>query len=327
MAATLAVGAVTAYLIAGASLFSRAVPSAARSSDDERIAANSSSLAAAASPASSASPVSVVPNLTFATPEGCDGASCVVQLDVFVPGGNGPFPTVVLVRGGPSGSGGRIYMAPFAKQLAAAGILVFSADMRDDASKGGGYPAAFEDVACAVRYARASSVHYGGSGGAVTLVGHSLGGWVGSVVALDPAEFEGGCPADVSGRPDAFVGLSGNYDLTAPEVAGDLEEFFGGSADATADARHLADPFTYATGTKIPVRLLAGTSDTTVPPSAATALNAFLTGRGWSVTLILVPNGTHDSIISANQQGATSVGLVVEATQAAARCAASRTDC
>lgn len=263
------------------------------------------------------SSVEVLQDVDFARPPECASSDCSVQLDVFIPAGTGPFRTVVLVRGGPTGPGGRGYVAPFAEQLAAAGLIVFSADMRDTAATGGGYPEAFEDVACAIRYARTWSPQYGGDGKSVTLVGHSLGGYVGSVVAVDPTEFEGGCLADGSGRPDAFVGLSGNYDLTAPSVANDLVKFFGGSPDDTFDARTASDPFNYAAATPIPVRLVAGTADTTVPPIAATELDAYLTNLGWNVDLTLVPGGTHQSILNATDQGATSVRAVLEATQAA----------
>ena len=89
----------------------------------------------------------VVSNVPFTNPVDCGGYSCQVQLDIYSPAGSGPFPTVVLVRGGPSGMGGRSYLASFAGDLANQGILVFSADYRDAAGDGGGFPAGFQDVA------------------------------------------------------------------------------------------------------------------------------------------------------------------------------------
>ena len=236
----------------------------------------------------------VVTDVPFMKPVDCGGGqSCQGQLDVYVPSGPGSFPVVVLV-----GPGGRGYLASFAGQLARLGIVVFNADFRDVAVSGGGYPAGFQDVACAVRFARSQASVYGGDAGPVTLAGHSLGGWVGSVVALDPTEFEGGCLADGSGRPDAFVGLSGNYQIDGGENASDLYPFFGGSAAVTAQARAASNPFNFATGTPIPVRLVAGTADETVDPAQSIALTAFLLNRGWNVALTLVPDGSHMSIVS-----------------------------
>jgi pimeloyl-ACP methyl ester carboxylesterase len=149
-----------------------------------------------------------------------------------------------------------------------------------------------------VRFARTEASQYRGNSGTVTLVGHSLGGWVGSVVALDPTEFQGGCLADGSGRPDAFVGLSGNYQISSGENAADLNAFFGGSAAATAKSRAASDPFNYAGGSAVPIRLVAGTDDETVDPAQSKALDAYLVKRGWDVSLTMVDGGGHMTIIA-----------------------------
>ncbi|HEX7496858.1 MAG TPA: hypothetical protein VF344_00115 [Candidatus Limnocylindrales bacterium] len=97
---------------------------------------------------------------------------------------------------------------------------------------------------------------------------------------------------------NAFVGLSGNYRIDGGENASDLYPFFGGSAEVTAPARAASNPFNFATGAPIPVRLVAGTADQTVDPGESIALNAFLLNRGWNVALTLVPEGSHMSIVS-----------------------------
>jgi acetyl esterase/lipase len=236
----------------------------------------------------------VVGNVPFTQLVECaNGQSCQVQADIYVPTGPGTYPVVVL-----AGPGGRGYLASFAGNLARLGILVFNVDFRDVAGAGGGYPQGFQDVACAVRFARAQASGYGGDADTITLVGHSLGGWVGSVVALDQIEFQGGCLTGGSGRPDAFVGLSGSYQISGGENESDLRNFFGGSAATTAQARTAADPFNYANGSAIPIRLVAGTADQSVDPAQSIALNAFLLKQGWDVALTMVPAGSHMSIVS-----------------------------
>jgi dipeptidyl aminopeptidase/acylaminoacyl peptidase len=253
-------------------------------------------------------------NVPFTSPVNCGGRKCTVQLDVYVPAGAGPFPQIVLIRGGPGGLGKRAGLDSYARLLSGKGFLVYNADYRDEASQGGGYPAAFEDVACAIRFARATTIAYDGDDRGVTLVGHSLGGWVGSVVALDADEFRGGCLAGGSGRPNAFVGLSGNYVLTAPEVAGDLRIFFGGGPSATAAARTASNPFRYATGKPIPVRLIAGTADYTVKPSAARSLFAFLQEKGWNATLKLLPGAGHTDMLWMAEAGESSIDAIADVT-------------
>jgi acetyl esterase/lipase len=261
--------------------------------------------------------VSVISNVYYTQPVSCGGSTCQVALDIYVPDGPGPYPTVVLVRGGPSGLGGRVGLGAIASQLASDGLIVYNADYRDLASGGGGYPQAFQDVACAIRYARATAPGYGGDG-IVTLVGHSFGGFVGSVVALDSAEFTGGCLQAGIGRPDAFVGLAGNYDLNYN--LSDLAEFFGaGTAQSTARAS--SNPFNYGTQSPIPVRLIAGTSDNTVDPEDSVELNAFLQAEGWDVSLDLVPGGSHMSILDGAAGGAVFASILSASSAGAARAA------
>jgi len=196
-------------------------------------------------------------------------------------------------------------------------MIVFNADYRDIGATGGGYPTAYEDVSCAVRFARANSSLYGGDGSTVTLVGHSLGGYVGSVVSLTPNEYQGDCDAVGDGRPDAFVGLSGNYDLASPSVAGDMVKFYGGSVSDTAAVRTLTDPYTLGATPQIPIRLVSGLSDTTVPSIVAEYFDDYLEAYSWDVELTLVPGGGHQTILNSDAFGAISVGVVLEATQAA----------
>jgi acetyl esterase/lipase len=243
-----------------------------------------------------------VTGLSYTAPVDCGSSLCQLPLDIYVPTGPGPYPTVVLLRGGPGGIGGRSYLASFAESLAASGLLVYSIDVRDLSYEGGGYPEAMQDTACAIRYARGTSASYGGDADLVTLVGHSFGAYIGSIVAVNSVQYQGGCLYDGSGRPDAFVGIAGCYDVADGGNADDFANFFGGSAAETADERYLATPYIYASGPSIPVRLVAGTADGTVDPIASQDLDTFLAQRSWNVEFDFVSGGSHMSVLTSDGQ-------------------------
>jgi pimeloyl-ACP methyl ester carboxylesterase len=253
-----------------------------------------------------------IEDLKFTSPVDCgDLGTCQLPLDVYVPTGPGPYPTVVLLRGGPGGIYARRYLDSFATELASSGILVYLIDVRDVASEAGGYPQAMQDTACGIRYARATAAQYGGDAGIVTLVGHSFGAYIGSVVALNASEYtSSACLYGGSGRPDAFVGLAGCYDVAGGYNAPEFQLFFGGTADETAATRTAATPFAYATGAQIPVRLVAGTADTTVDPQNSIELNAFLVRNGWNVGFDYVNGADHSSILDTTTGGAATLDAI-----------------
>ena len=136
----------------------------------------------------------------------------LLVLDVFQPLGTGPWPVAVLVHGGGWVGGERADIADLAALLATEGLVVYNISYRTIAL-GGSYPSTFEDIACGVRFARATAGEYEGDGSSVALIGYSAGAHLGAVVALAGDEFAAGCPAGGgSALPDAFVGVAGPYD-------------------------------------------------------------------------------------------------------------------
>ncbi len=153
-------------------------------------------------------------------------------LDVYAPTEPGPWPVVVVVHGYlVRKEANRLISEAIAKQ----GAVVFTADWPawtspTVAAQGDGARLRewAETVACAVRFARTTAPEYGGDPDRVTLVGHSLGGGIGSVVALagdnigpswdEFAATRGGPPPQIdclasegSAYPEAFVGYGGAY--------------------------------------------------------------------------------------------------------------------
>lgn len=255
--------------------------------------------------------VAIWRQVAFTPRVGCGGGrTCRLHLDVLAPTTGGRHPVVVLLAGGPSAARNQVYVNAAAFPLAARGVVVLRADWRQGAAYGGGWPASFRDAACAVGVARRIAARYGGRPDDVVLAGHSLGGWVASVVALTPQPFtppRGTCdPTAGSLRPDAVVTLAGAVDEIRNQGmgAGWLGDFFGGTQQARPAAWAGADPLAlaarHAAGRRpATFTLLRGGKDKVVSSSAAPDLRRALRSAGYRTRFVDVPGADHDSILTA----------------------------
>jgi dipeptidyl aminopeptidase/acylaminoacyl peptidase len=217
--------------------------------------------------------------MTAPVPCRADGTACVLPIDLYypatMPADGGTYPVVVFEPGGadlPATSG-----SPLVPLLAGQGVVVIDASWRQSPQWGGGGERSLQDIACAILAARTLGPLVGGTPGSVTLIGHSLGGVYGSIVAFtpggitpDPATcgFEDGSPA-----PDAFVGMAGIYD----------------DAIALLDKHGLPS---------IPIILIHGDPDGSVPVEESRRLAAALTGAGRPTAVIVEPGAGHVGILT-----------------------------
>jgi acetyl esterase/lipase len=136
----------------------------------------------------------------------CGGRPCRVPGDVIAPTEGSEMPTVVLLGGGGKVFADRRYQADLAAELARRGVVVFLLSYRSAAT--GNYDSdSYDDVRCAIRYARAETARFGGDPQRVVAIGHSQGGLMALEIALQSDEEADGCLADGSGRPDGVIGL------------------------------------------------------------------------------------------------------------------------
>ena len=113
-------------------------------------------------------------------------------------------------------------MSPLANSMTGAGIVVFNSTYR---TSGGGYPESFDDVACDIRFALSQASKYTTSTEPVTVVAHSAGAHIGSVVSLAGDDFGQDCSVGSEVLVDGFVGLAGPYDPTLYSAV--LTGYFG----------------------------------------------------------------------------------------------------
>jgi acetyl esterase/lipase len=229
----------------------------------------------------------------------------LLVLDVIQPHGDGPWPITVLVHGGGWVGGERADVSDLAALLATRGMLVYNISYRTMAL-GGSYPTAYQDVACGVRFARATAQEYGGNPSSVTLAGYSAGAHLAAVVALAGDEFDGDCLAGGSGLPDAFVGIAGPYD--SDQFSPLLIPFFGGPRADAADAWSAGNPYSYVDRRiSLPIHLLQGTADGTVPQRFTLDFAAALEAAGHTVELTIIEGAGHRDMVDPSASGPIAV--------------------
>ncbi len=235
-----------------------------------------------------------------------------LRIDVHAPVDRSNHPIAVLVHGG-GWYGGRLdSMGYLADGLAARGFVVFNASYRT-ITQGGAFPAMVEDVACAVAYARDRALDYSTSANHFTLIGHSAGAHLSSLVAFSPDTFGGECPgADLP--VDAWVGLAGSYDTDAYAFL--LQSFYGTSLSEDPTPWNQGNPYTYVDqiSPNLEILLIHGTADELVPVGMTENLYLAVDQAGASATLKIVSDAGHGEVTSPRIVGDLIAAFVMESS-------------
>ena len=229
-----------------------------------------------------------------------------LPVTVYGPESLGPYPAVVLFHGGGWFGGAPVSTAPLAEYLASEDIVVFNSTYR---TQTGGYPESFDDVACAVRYARANAPKYSTVDQPVVLAGHSAGGHLASVVALAGDEFGNDCPVGGTATVDRFIGLAGPYDPTLYQRV--LPAFFGTRFENDPGPWEAGSPYSYlGSNSAIEILLVHGGADELVPISSSRLFADALAEAGYEVELIEVAGAPHQALRDPNVVGEAVVSFL-----------------
>ena len=229
-----------------------------------------------------------------------------LPVTVFGPEGVGAYPIVVLFHGGGWFGGAPISTAALAEHLASRGVVVFNSTYR---TQSGGYPESFDDVACAVRYARLKAPSHSNAEGPFVLAGHSAGAHLASVVALAGDEFGKDCPVAGSATVDRFVGLAGPYDPTLYQQV--LPAFFGTRFENDPTPWEAGSAYSYlGDNPGIEILLMHGDSDELVPISSSRLFADALAEAGYAVEFAEVAGASHQALRDPNVVGAALVDFL-----------------
>lgn len=228
------------------------------------------------------------------------GEDALQLVDLWLPRGGGPHPTVLMVHGGcwQTKIADRTIMNWIAEDLRARGIAVWNIDYRGVDLPGGGYPGTYLDAAAAADALRANAARFRLDLSRLTAVGHSAGGHLALWLAARPRLPKSS--ALRRGEPLAIrtvVSLGGLPDLeqaARPPGSGCgtavVGKIAGGRLEETSIPR-LAP---------LGVRqvLVNGRQDRIIPTAFATDYAAAMRAKGDSVTVRMVERTGHVELIA-----------------------------
>lgn len=221
-----------------------------------------------------------------------------------LPAGAGPHPVVVLVHGGCWRSAFDLrYAAPAAAALSRAGYATWLIEYRR-IGDAGGWRGTFDDADAAVAFVARLAERHPVDPSRVVLAGHSAGGQLALYVAGRRRWQREGITVR------GVVSLAGITDLAAyaaPSGCGSaVAPLLGEPADSAAARRALVSPIERG-AVGVPVTMIHGADDPTVPPSQSRAFADAARAWGDTVTLRVVAGAGHFDVIDPTSPAWTEV--------------------
>jgi len=213
------------------------------------------------------------------------------RADLYVPRGGGPHRTAILIHGGSwRAKYGRWVLRLVTADLVRRGVAVWNIGYRRlGRGEGGGWPATFDDVAAGID--ALADVEDGSLDlSDVTLVGHSAGGQL----ALWAASRE-----DSAVPVGRVAALAAVCDMSKAEIA---REVLGGSPAEVAERYDAVDPIRLVP-LPVPVLLVHGAEDETVPVRRSREYAAAAHAAGGDVELIEPPATDHRAFVDPRSEG------------------------
>jgi acetyl esterase/lipase len=216
--------------------------------------------------------------------EGPEEDAAKHRLDVYVPRGKTNAPVFFFIHGGAWKTGDRSYYPPLGNRYARAGYVTVIPSYR--LAPKHPHPAQIEDVAAAFAWTVRHVAENGGDTNRIYVAGHSAGGHLAALLALDKlylAAFELS-PNNIRG----VLALSGVYDLSV----GDFQESVFGKS---SEGRREASPQFYIKPGAPPFLVEFCEWDYFTLPGQARAFHHALREAGVKAELVYIPGQSHIS--------------------------------
>jgi len=211
------------------------------------------------------------------------------HLDVYKPEGVSAGPVVIFIHGGGWNSGDKADYRFVGAALAEQGWIGVTINYRlyPDVK----FPAFADDAALAVKYVREHAAAWGGDPHNIFLMGHSAGGHIAALLALDDRFLRnaGVDPLSVRG----VIALAGPYDFI-PFTYDYMHDLFGPETNYSN-----SQPVNFARADAPPLLLLHGLADTEVLPRNTINLTAAMKQKGGRVQTHYYAGVDHTDIIAA----------------------------
>ena len=209
--------------------------------------------------------------------------STSLQLDIYkLKNLKEPAPVMIFIHGGAWRSGKRSDYLPYLIDYAKKGYVTATVSYR--LVKQAVFPAAVQDVNCAVKFIKNNADEYGINPEKVVLIGGSAGGHLSMMIGYGGHDelFSQDCPLDNDSKVNAVIDLYGPTDLTTPYAIStyQTQDFLNSSYKENPGIYKKASPNTFISSDDPPTLIFQGTIDSLVPVSQSDSLDIWLDNAG-----------------------------------------------
>lgn len=225
-----------------------------------------------------------------------DDRHTATRLDVYMPADAPPpggRPAVMLVHGGGWRSFHRDVNTEQAKRIADAGYVTINIDYR--LVPDGTYPAAVQDVLCALSFTRAHATEWGIDPVRIAAWGYSAGGHLVSLIGVAPdlQDHQPDCASGPTGPPAAVISGAGPQNMHDLPQVDAVIEFMDGTPEQQPRHYDAASPVLQVRAGAPPFLLVHGDDDWFVDVDQSTRMRDRLHEVGTEASMLEIPGGGH----------------------------------